>query len=443
MEKQLPTLKKTINIQDQVDTPNNEQILSSVHLIQPQQKENHTASSEESTYSGSVTPIFKNTIKINPIARENIVISGVGYYHPDEKVTNEELVTAYNQYAENFNKLHEVEIQSGIVLPLKKSSSDYIESVSGIKSRYVRDKKNLLDPEKLWPKLEERPNNTLSMQAEACVLAAKKAMEAAQKKPEDIDAVILASCHKQRDMPPVSVEIQSELGINGFAYDMSMACSSAIYGIHAAVSNILAGTAHTILVVSPEIKSGQFDMKDPDSNFLFGEATAAVIIEKINTAHSSHNFKICDISLKTTFSNNIRNNRGAYNNCDPEKIFSRDKLFHQNGRLVYKEVTRLTSDLIMAQLKKYNINPDEITRFWLHQANQKINRKIISLLLDSKEYNPELAPEILSEFANVSSAGVLVAFSKHHQDLPIGKKSILCAFGAGYSIGSILLEKIN
>lgn len=409
----------------------------------PLKKNNASEENLPDAPASSVISIFKNKNKINPIARENIVISGVGYYHPEERVTNEELVYAYNKYAENFNKLNESDIQLGKVVALKKSSSEYIESVSGIKSRYVRDKKNLLDPEKLWPKIEERGNNDLSMQAEVCVYAAKKAMEASQKKPEEIDAVILASCHKQRDMPPVSVEIQNALGIKGFSYDMSMACSSAIYGIHAAVSNILAGTANTVLVVSPEIKSGQFDMKDPDSNFLFGEATAAVIIERASTSRSKHNFKICDISLSTAFSNNIRNNRGAYNNCDPDKIFTRDKLFHQNGRLVYKDVTRLTANLIFEQLKKYDINPNEIGRFWLHQANQKINRKIISLLLGSKEHDQTLAPEILSEFANVSSAGVLIAFSKNHQDLAIGKKTILCAFGAGYSIGSILLEKNN
>jgi len=95
------------------------------------------------------------------------------------------------------------------------------------------------------------------------------------------------------------------------------------------------------------------------------------------------------------------------------------------------------------QLLKCNIDPKNIARFWLHQANIKINNKIISNILNKKEFDRKIAPETLSEFGNTSSSGVVVAFSKYHQDLGKNDKCIMSSFGAGYAIGSILLEKIS
>ena len=373
----------------------------------------------------------------------DIVISGSGYHHPEEKITNEELVDSFNQYVEMFNSQNAEDIQAGITEALKGSSVEFIETASGIKSRYVRDKKNVLDVNVMWPHIPERSNEELSLQAETSVLAAREAMKSANKYPSEIDAVILACSHKQRDYPPVSIEIQKALGITGFAHDLGVACSSATFGIHAAVGCIMAGSADVVLVVSPEIKSGQFSPKDRDSHFIFGEATSALIIERKRTSKSSHNFKICDISLYTEFSNNIRNNRGAYNNCAPDKVFSEDKVFRQNGRSVYKDVTELASRHILNQLDKCQVDPENLKRFWMHQANIKINNKIISNILNKKEFDRKLAPEVLSEFGNTSSSGVAVTFSKYHQDLEKGDKAIFSSFGAGYAIGSILLEKVD
>ncbi len=374
---------------------------------------------------------------------KEIVISGTGFYHPDEKITNEELVDTFNKYVEQYNKVNQVAINSGIMQPLKKSSAEFIEKASGIKSRYVRDKLNLLNPTVMKPFIPERSNSDVSLQAEAALFATKKALADANKHPSEIDAVIMSSSHKQRDFPCVSIEIQKQLNISGFAFDMSNACSSATFGIASAFSLVHAGLARSVLLVSPEIKSGQFCTTDRDSHFIFGEATSAIIIESRENSMSNHNYKISDISLHTDFSNNIRNNRGAYNVCSPNTMSSRDKYFTQNGRLVYKEVTQLVSQKILKQLSNRGISTSEISRFWLHQANSKMNKKIISNIINIEDCNDELCPEVLSEFGNTSSAGVIVAFTKYNKDLCIGSKSLLCSFGAGYTVGSILLEKVS
>ena len=301
----------------------------------------------------------------------NVVISGTGFSHPEEIVTNTELVSAYNKYVDLHNKENSHNILLGNIEPLRHSSVEFIEEASGIKRRCVRDKQGLLNPNRMAPFIAEREDGEVSIQAEECLKAARAALHNANKNPKDIDVVIMSSSHKQRDFPSVSIEVQKELGTKGYAFDMGVACASATFGVNVATSLINTGTVSSVLLVSPEIKSGQFSAKCRDSHFIFGEATSAVIIENESISRSEHCYKIIDISLDTKFSNNIRNNRGAYNNCSPDTMLLRDKFFYQNGRRVFKEVTQLVSDHLKQHLDKNLIDICEISRYWFHHARRR------------------------------------------------------------------------
>ena len=71
-----------------------------------------------------------------------------------------------------------------------------------------------------------------------------------------------------------------------------------------------------------------------------------------------------------------------------------------------------------------------------------MNRTIAKTLL-GREVAPEEAPIILDEYANTSSAGSVIAFHKHRGGIAVGEVAVLCSFGAGYSIGSVLLRKLR
>jgi beta-ketodecanoyl-[acyl-carrier-protein] synthase len=77
---------------------------------------------------------------------------------------------------------------------------------------------------------------------------------------------------------------------------------------------------------------------------------------------------------------------------------------------------------------------------WLHQANLSMNQLISKRVL-GRDATPEEAPTILDEYANTSSAGSVIAFHKTRADFQPGDIGVLCSFGAGYSIGSVVLEK--
>ena len=373
---------------------------------------------------------------------EQIVISGTGVFTPEESITNKELVKAYNSYAETYNLNNKVDISRGNKIPLELSSEEFIYKASGIKSRYVMDKKGILDPEIMHPILDKRSNDEPSILAEMSVKAAKKAMDSAGKTSNDIDAVITACSNLERAYPAISIEVQQLLGVSGFAFDMNVACSSATFAIQAAADMIRSGSAKTILIVNPEICSGHLDFKDRDCHFIFGDVCTALIIESKETAKSNNSFEIVSTKCITQFSNNIRNNFGFLNNAKKSSPLDRDLLFMQEGRKVFKEVVPMVSQLITDHIEKEKIKTADIKRLWLHQANKSMNDFIGKKVLGRAPEDHE-QPNILQDYANTSSAGSIIAFSLYSEDMKNDEIGVLCSFGAGYSAGSIILKKTS
>ena len=373
---------------------------------------------------------------------EQIVISGTGVFTPEESITNKELVNAYNSYAESYNSNNDDDINLGNKVPLELSNEEFIFNASGIKNRYVMDKKGILDPNIMHPILDKRSNDEPSILAEMSLKAAKKAMKMANKKAKDIDAVITACSNLERAYPAISIEVQELLGIKGFAFDMNVACSSATFAIQAASDMIKSGSAKTILIVDPEICSGHLDFKDRDCHFIFGDVCTAMILEKKDTAQSNNSFEILSTKCITQFSNNIRNNFGFLNNAKKSSPLDRDLLFMQEGRKVFKEVVPMVSQLIIDHVTEEKIKIDEIKRLWLHQANKSMNDFIGKKVLGRIPKDHE-QPNILQDYANTSSAGSIIAFSLYSEDMKSDEIGVLCSFGAGYSAGSIILKKTS
>ncbi|MBD9512869.1 beta-ketoacyl-ACP synthase III [Pseudomonas sp. PDM22] len=369
-----------------------------------------------------------------------VVISGTGLYTPPFSISNDELVESFNSYVRSHNEQHADAIAKGEVEALSESSSAFIEKASGIKSRFVVNKEGILDPQRMAPRIPERSNEDWGILCEMATAAAKQALQRAGRTPEDIDGVIVACSNLQRAYPAVAIEVQAALGIQGFGYDMNVACSSATFGIQAAVNSVQLGQARAILMVNPEICTGHLNFRDRDSHFIFGDAATAVVIERADQATSEHQFDVVSTKLLTQFSNNIRNNFGFLNRAAEEGIGSRDKLFVQEGRKVFKDVCPMVAELIGEHLAQNDIPVSDVKRYWLHQANLNMNLLITRKLI-GRDAEAHEAPVILDTYANTSSAGSVIAFHKYQDDLPAGSIGVLSSFGAGYSIGSVILRK--
>jgi beta-ketodecanoyl-[acyl-carrier-protein] synthase len=367
------------------------------------------------------------------------VISATGLFTPADKISNEELVASFNAYVDAENATNAAAIAAGDAEPLQPSSVEFIEKASGIKSRFVLAKAPILDPDIMAPRWEDRPNEALSILAEIGVKAAQDALARAGRRAEDVDAVICACSNLQRAYPAIAVEIQDALGIQGFGFDMNVACSSATFGIQTAADFIRSGNAKSILVVNPEICSGHLNWRDRDSHFIFGDVATAILIEEKSMAPAGH-WDILGTKLKTQFSNNIRNNFGFLNRASPETAASPDKLFVQEGRKVFKEVVPMVAEMIIDQLDHLHIAAADLRRMWLHQANAGMNRLIAGRVL-GHEASEDESPTVLDTYANTSSAGSIIAFHKNSDDLRAGDTGLICSFGAGYSAGTVFIRK--
>lgn len=373
---------------------------------------------------------------------QKVVISGTGLYTPPHSISNDELVASFNAWAERFNQDNAEAIAAGELAPAPLSSSEFIEKASGIKSRHVVDKSGILDVERMVPSIPERSNDEWSILCEMSVKAATEALQRAGRTAADIDGVIVACSNLQRPYPAIAVEVQAALGINGFGFDMNVACSSATFGIQTAANTVSAGQARAVLMVNPEICTGHMNFRDRDSHFIFGDACTAVIIERAEDAVSEHQFEILGTKLLTQFSNNIRNNFGFLNRADESGIGQPDKLFVQEGRKVFREVCPMVAELIGEHLQELKLQVSDVRRFWLHQANLNMNMLIARKLLGRDPDLEKEAPVVLDEYANTSSAGSIIAFHKYQDDLPTGSHGVICSFGAGYSIGSVVVRKL-
>ncbi|MFK7990092.1 MAG: beta-ketoacyl-ACP synthase III [Sandaracinaceae bacterium] len=384
------------------------------------------------------------------VSPRRAVLAATGLFTPDQAISNEELVEAFNTWVDGWNEAHADAIAAGDMEPKAHSSAPFIEKASGIRSRFVMDKDGILDVDRMRPRLPRREDGDLSILAEMAVEACRDALHRGGRTADDIDAVIVACSNMQRAYPAMAIEVQNALGVSGWGFDMNVACSSATFGLSTAIGMIESGSADAILVVNPEICTGHLNFRDRDSHFIFGDVATAMLLERADRPHAGRGaFEIVGTRLSTRFSNNIRNNQGFLNRAESDlpQLADRtadaetDLLFVQEGRRVFKDVVPMVAQMITAHLSDEGIEPGALRRMWLHQANLNMNRLIAKKVLGR---DPDVAesPVILDRYANTSSAGSVIAFHLHHEDMEPGEVGLLCSFGAGYSAGTVLLRRL-
>ncbi len=370
----------------------------------------------------------------------SVSITGTGLFTPPESVSNAELVASLTEAVLKWNAEHAEEIARGEVVERAVPDEEFIVKASGIERRYVMEKSGVLDPARMRPRLETRREDQLGIQAEMSMPAIHEALAQAGREPGDVDAVIVGCSNLQRAYPAVAIEIQDALGAQGWGYDMNVACSSATFSVQAAVDALRNGSANCVVVVNPEITSGHNNFEMRDFHFIFGDACTALVLERTADASGPEQWEVLGTKLVTKFSNNIRNDFGFLNSSEVVERDPQELVFRQNGQMVFREVCPMVAEHIAGHLAQLDLAAADVRRFWLHQANLKMNQLIAKGVLGRLPTDDE-APVILDEFANTSSAGSVIAFHRHRDDLATGDVGVLCSFGAGYSVGSVVVRR--
>jgi beta-ketodecanoyl-[acyl-carrier-protein] synthase len=195
-----------------------------------------------------------------------------------------------------------------------------------------------------------------------------------------------------------------------------------------------------VLAVNPELVTPQVNYQDRDSHFIFGDVATAVIMERADTCRSKNAYDVLGTKAVTQFSSHIRSNFGHLSRATDVDPYGWDKLFHQAGRKVFEEVSPIAARHMADHLASLGIRPADVRRFWLHQANMNMNKMVIRQLL-GEDISPDKTPFILDRYANTASAGLIIAFHLTNTDLNTGDIGVICSFGAGYSVGSMVLRK--
>jgi beta-ketodecanoyl-[acyl-carrier-protein] synthase len=277
------------------------------------------------------------------------------------------------------------------------------------------------------------------------VFAAREALAQAGRKAEEIDLLICGASTSERPWPAVAIEIQNELGCGGYAFDMTVACGTATFALSTACDALLSGSARRALVINPELITPQINYRDRDSHFIFGDAATACVLELEDEACARLLYRILHRKLRTSFSYNICSQCSFTTMAEPdvtlERFFAADQFFVQYGRKVFRELLPMICDLVEGQLRDSGITAGHLRRLWLHQANINMNNYVARHLL-GRDADREEAPVVLDEYANAVSAGSIIAFHKYRDDLQPGDLGLICSFGAGYSIGSIIVQKV-
>jgi beta-ketodecanoyl-[acyl-carrier-protein] synthase len=363
------------------------------------------------------------------VSTTGIALTGVGVHAPPSEVSNEALCDAYNAWVRAERP------------DLQESHPAFIEKASGIRFRHFVDAEGILDPTRLCPRIPDRPDDVLSVQAELALAAASPALAEAGRAGSEVDLVIVAASALQRPYPALAIEVQAALGAAGHGFDVGVGCSSATFAIALAVDALRAGRARCVLVCVPEVPSAYANFRDRDSHFILGDAAAAVVVERVEDA-ADGGWEILASVSHSRFSSAVRNNGGFLNRGDASRRDLPDKLFYQQGRRVFRDIVGLVPEVMQGGLDAAGLAIPDIDRFWLHQANGRMNAAILKRLLGREGTTAE-APSTLERFGNTAAAGVLQSFAAPQPSAVPGDIGLLCAFGAGYTVGLQVLRRLG
>lgn len=317
---------------------------------------------------------------------------GWGHYAPENAVTNDELARTVD------------------------TSDEWIQSRSGIKQRHIAG--------------EGEFTSTMSTKA------ARRAMKQAQVKPKDVDFLIVATSSPDYMTPPVSSQVQDQLGLTCGAMTAMVGCTGFVYALVTADQFIQTGAYKTILVVGAELISRNLDWEDRTTCVLFGDGAGAVVLQATETPCGVRAFELG--SEGSSHEAIIAWCPGTAEPITHERIDARRQYLRMNGREVFRFATTTMGASLQRVMDKANITADDVDLFIPHQANARI----IEYAVKQMNLPPEKVVVNVDRYGNTSAASIPIALSEALSEgrAKPGDTIAFVAFGAGLTWASTILE---
>ncbi len=287
--------------------------------------------------------------------------------------------------------------------------------------------------------------------ADMGALAAKIAIKNAGIDPESLDQIIVAqnfgNVYKntiQSDaVPSLGSHIKHALAIknpNCVAYDVLFGCPGWILGVTQADAFIKAGLAKKVLVIGTETLSRVIDQYDRDS-MIFSDGAGATVLEAVPGNENSSGIIASSMQSHCTDElHYISMGKSYLPNADPSVRFIKMK-----GRKVYEYALKNVPLAMKACLDKSGIHVSEVKKFFLHQANEKMDEGFIKALFKLyglKEIPPHIMPMSIHKLGNSSVATIPTLYNlvskgmiPDHEVLP-GDIVMFASVGAGMNINA-------
>ena len=255
--------------------------------------------------------------------------------------------------------------------------------------------------------------------------------------PLDIDAIVYATASPDRLLPSQACDLQAILGAkNAAAFDVGAACSGFIYALSTAEGMIAAGQAEHVLVIAAEKLTSIMDWSDRTTAVLFGDGAGATIVRK-----STNGRGILSGYLKTdgTLAELLyRPGGGATHPPSEELLKDHSYYIKMAGREVFKAAVLSMADACDHALQRAGLDAGAIDLLIPHQANIRIieaTAKHAGLPMDKVYVN-------VDRFGNTSAASIAIALDEAVKTgrLKPGMVVMLCAFGAGFTWGSLVVR---
>ncbi|MBT4246433.1 MAG: ketoacyl-ACP synthase III [Flavobacteriaceae bacterium] len=332
----------------------------------------------------------------------NSRIIGLGYYLPDNIVTNNDL-----------SKIMD-------------TTDEWIQERTGVKER------RWIDP---------KTDDTTSTMA---VKASKIAINRSGLKKEDIDFIIFATLSPDMYFPGGGVHVQDMLDMPTIgALDVRNQCSGFIYAMSVADQFIKTGMYKNILVIGSENHSGGLEKstRGRGVTVIFGDGAGAAIVSRsedkgkgILSSHLHSEGKYArELMLDAPHTGRWVPEILAENDPEDQSYYP-----YMNGQFVFKNAVIRFSEVIIEGLEANNLNKEDIDMLIPHQANlriaQFIQRKF--KLPDDKVYNN------IMKYGNTTAASVIIALTEAWEQGKIKDNDlvVLAAFGSGFTWGSVIIR---
>ncbi|MBI4726820.1 ketoacyl-ACP synthase III [candidate division TA06 bacterium] len=324
---------------------------------------------------------------------KRIAILGTGSFVPEKILTNADL-----------EKIVE-------------TTNEWITQRSGIKERHVSDKKT--------------PTSKLSLEA------AKRALESAGIKPEELDFILIGTVTPDMMFPSTACIVQAALGAkNAAAFDLSAGCTGFIYGLELARSLIVADPKRKVLVIGAEELTKITDWTDRGTCVLFGDGAGAAVLgmadddRGILSTYLGADGNLGDLLFMP--------GGGSLNPASHKTVDEKMHCVKMAGNKVFPHAVRNMLDASTKALESAGIGKEQLNLLIPHQANIRIIKAIAERLGAGNE---KIYINI-QKYGNTSAASIPIAMDEAVRNGKIKKGDLimLVAFGAGFTWGAALIR---